>query len=203
MSTGRSTIPTSYESRGIRPHQQINQICHRFEDKHILSRVSTPGSPIVNVLSAGRSPVNPPPPPEQSKLDRARAALEAGQFEQSIRLYLQAMDACEVLTDNDDINLWVAAQDATDIELLELLAKKRATQCGEVHPASVHEGTLTLLSELLRLRWKWGHPDPDLLAWLTGLYLARNDGHDAVRLVRDLALGGNPRREPFRTCCQS
>jgi hypothetical protein len=41
---------------GIRPHQQINQLCHRLETHGMLRRVQHVGGPIVNVLVAGGDP---------------------------------------------------------------------------------------------------------------------------------------------------
>jgi hypothetical protein len=53
---------------GIRPHQQVNQLCHRLEDKGTLRRVPNAGGTIINVLVAGGDSPNPAATPPSARL---------------------------------------------------------------------------------------------------------------------------------------
>ena len=54
-------------STGIRPHQQVNQLCRRLEANGAVRRVRNAGGTIINVLIAGADPLNSAAPPPSAR----------------------------------------------------------------------------------------------------------------------------------------
>ncbi len=63
---------------GIRPHQQVNQLCRRLEAKGALRRVPNAGGTIINVLVAGADPLNSAASPPSARPGRSSATRASG-----------------------------------------------------------------------------------------------------------------------------